>query len=275
MLCAKLATRRDGFKFPCGQCQNCKINKRRDWQARLLLEAASHEYGIFVTLTMADVGTPQILSKAHLKPFFNSLRTINPAIRFYAVGEYGTNTGRAHYHAHLFSNIPILAINIREAWPYGRIHVGDTEPSSLDYCLGYLLKNTKTACWPIEARWPEFRYYSKGIGKFALPHLLIDGTELSREFKVFGRTWPIGRYLRDRAKKMGFTISEREAETFERLEAKQLRSLLIDKKITHEEARNIIIERNKKQSETLQKKAIRAAYLQQHGHLNRKKHETF
>lgn len=279
MLCAKMATRRDGFKFPCGQCQNCRINKRRDWQSRLLLEAASHEYGIFVTLTFADFGTPSVLRKDAIRPFLKSLRKAVPSLRYFAVGEYGTQTGRAHFHAHLFSNVPVSDHLLRSCWPFGRIHVGDTEPASLDYVLGYLLKDSKAVRWPVEKSFPEFRIYSKGLGKLALSHLLIDGTELPREFKVFGRKWPIGRYLRDRAKKMGFEISERDSVTVERLEAQALRSVLADKTLTQEEitaAYDRFVENRQRKSAELQKRAIRAAYLQQHGFVKKgNKNETF
>lgn len=279
MLCSKLATRKDGFQFPCGQCQNCRINKRRDWQARLLLEASAHAYGIFVTLTYADFGVPSVLDKNHAKVFIGCLRKIYPSLRYYLVGEYGTKTGRAHYHVHLFSDVPILERSLYQVWSYGRIHVGDTEPASLDYVLGYLLKASKVLRWPIEEKFPEFRYYSKGLGKTAFPHLLIDGTTLPREFKVFGRTWPIGRYLRDRAKKMGFEVSERESIALERLEAQALYSLLPDGKFTSEEyesAYKIVEENRKHRSELLKKKAIRAAYMEMHGHVQKaNKNETF
>lgn len=108
MLCANLATRRDGFQFPCGQCLNCRISRRRDWQSRLLLEAASHDYGAFVTLTYSPVGgPPPILFKPHLKDFLRVLREKHPALRFFAAAEYGANAGRAHYHVHLLSLIHI------------------------------------------------------------------------------------------------------------------------------------------------------------------------
>ena len=279
MLCSKLATRKDGFKFPCGQCQNCRINKRRDWQARLLLEAATHDYGVFVTLTFSDVGTPQVLRRDHLRAFFRNLHQSVPDFRYYGAAEYGTKTGRAHYHVHIFSAIPISEYQLRKAWSCGHIHVGDTEPASIDYVLGYLLKNGKVARWPVELRFPEFRVYSQGMGKNALPHLLIDGTELPREFKVFGRTWPIGRYLRDRAKKMGYTVSERESVTLERLEAKAMRSVLDDKTLSAEEIQKAYEDfalNKQAKSKELQKKAIRAAYLEMHGHVQKaNKHETF
>lgn len=272
MLCAKLATRKDGFQFPCGQCLNCRINKRREWQARLLLEAASHEHGAFVTLTFSDQGTPPILRRSDPWFFVGALRVHYADLRYFCAAEYGSITGRAHYHLHLFSSKPFLPNLLQQAWPFGRIHVGDTEPASLEYCLGYLLKGQKVLRFAVEKRYPEFRSYSKGIAKHALPHLLIDGTLLPREFKVFGRKWPIGRYLRDRAKKMGFTVSEREAVTLERLEAQAMRSVLSDPSLTKEEIDDLygtMQKRRQEKSELLRKKAIRAAYLQEHGHVKK------
>ncbi len=39
---------------PCGQCQNCRINKQREWTGRILLEAQMYPISSFVTLTYAD-----------------------------------------------------------------------------------------------------------------------------------------------------------------------------------------------------------------------------
>lgn len=279
MLCQKMATRGDGFQFPCGQCQNCRINFRRAWQARLLLEAASHEYSAFVTLTFRDVGTPSILRRSDLKLFYRGLRRYIPDLRHFSAGEYGTRTGRAHYHAHIFSvSKPILQCHIAESWPFGSVHVGDTEPESLDYVLGYLLKNKKVHVWPIEERYPEFRAFSPGISKRSLPHLLIDGNELPREFRVFGRSWPIPRYLRDRAQRMGFTVSDRKEVILERFEAQQMRALLMGKTLSSEEELELYENFRKRRIEIAaqrQKKAIRDAYREVHGHTKKVKHETF
>lgn len=266
MLCAQLATRTDGFKFPCGQCINCRINRRRDWQARLLLEASTHDYGNFITLTYKPVeGPPPVVRKSHIKDFLRVLLEPYPDLRYFAAAEYGSQTGRAHYHIHLFTNKPLLQHHVHKAWPFGLIHFGDTEPASLDYCLGYLLKDKGDYHWPVEKSHPEFRVYSQGMGKLALPHLLIDGTELPREFRVFGKKWPIGRYLRDRAKKQGYTITEREAVQLQALEAKAMRSLLLHPESTKEEierAYTQMWECRQELAKQLQKKAIRAAYLE-------------
>lgn len=276
-MCQKLATRSDGFKFPCGQCSNCRINQRRAWQARLLLEAASHENSAFLTLTLRDAGTPRFLRRSDVHEFTRSLRQFYQ-LRYFCAAEYGSRTGRAHYHIHVFTDKPLLPRNIADAWPFGHVDIGECEPASLDYTLGYLLKARKEIRWPIEVRFPEFRMFSPGIGKFALPHLLVDGAELPREFRVFGRTWPIPRYLRDRAKKMGFTVTDREVVQLERLEAQAMRDVLADPSLTKDqrtEAYDQMIARKNSRSQELQKKAIRDAYRQIHGNLKRKQNETF
>lgn len=238
MLCSRMATRRDGQQFPCGQCLNCRINHRRGWQSRLLLEAASHAYSAFVTLTFRDVGVLQVLRRSDIKFFTKQLGT-KQAVRYFAAAEYGTKKGRAHYHVHLFSAHPITQEELVQAWPYGDIHIGNTEPASLDYTLGYLLKPKKETKWLIEKSWPEFRAFSQGIGKLALPHLLLDGCVLPVEYRVYGKHWPIPRYLRDRAKKMGLEVSPRKPEILAKLEAESLRNVLADKNLTAEQVEKI------------------------------------
>jgi len=276
MLCSKLATTKSGQSFPCGQCKNCRINHRRAWQARLLLEAASHDSSIFVTLTFRDTGTPEPLRRSSLKLFTAALASFHP-FRYFAAGEYGTKGGRAHFHIHIFSKKPFYTDHIKRCWPFGDIHIGNTEPASLDYALGYLLKSRKEIRWPIEKRFPEFRAFSQGLGKFAIPHLLIDGTEIPREFRVFGRHWPIPRYLRDRAKKQGYTVSDRPAEILSRLETAEMRALLSNQKLSSVEIQKFYDDYWKKQEtkkKLIRDKAIRDAYREKLNHQMRIQNET-
>lgn len=279
MLCSKLATRKDGFQFPCGQCLNCRVNRRRDWQSRLLLEAASHKYAAFVTLTFEDRGIRTILRRSDVKWFLRQLRFHHPSIRHFTAAEYGDKFGRAHYHSALFSDTPILDDHLRESWPFGTVDIGNVEPSSLDYMLGYILKDKKEHPWLVESRYPEFRSFSPGMGKFALTHLLIDGCTLPREFRVFNRLWPIGRYLRDRAKKMGYDVSQTDTKKLEEYDAQVMRAMLQNPSLSLADTQKIYDEFWKKQDEKkklIQQKAIRAAYLQRHGHVKgRVKSETF
>lgn len=277
-MCAKLATRKDGLTFPCGQCMNCRINRQRNWQARLLLEAASHANGIFVTLTFRDSGVMPILRRSDIRQFIHSLRTIFPTeLRYFAVGEYGGETGRAHYHLHLFSDRPVSSQHLVEAWPFGRIHIGDCEPASLDYTLGYLLKDVGSKPeWPVQIRYPEFRSFSKGIGRKAFPELSSKGV-LPRSFRVFGREWPIGRYYRSLAKEKGVAVDERAEIKLEKFEAAEMSSMLGRSGLSAEEVAKLYhsyVENRQKKSDLARRKAIRDAYKQAHGHTKRKRHET-
>lgn len=278
MLCSNMATRRDGFQFPCGQCLNCKINKRRAWQARLLLEAASHEYNCFVTLTFAPVGNVPVLRRAYSQDFVAALCEAFPGTRYFGVGEYGSLYGRAHYHVHIFSKIPISQYDLSKIWPFGSVDVGSTEPASLDYALGYLLKDRREDLPSIQTRFPEYRFHSQGIGKLALNHLLIDSHTLPREFKVFGRTWPIPRYLRERARKMGLEISDRKEVILQKLETQEMRALLSNPNMDAEQKKTLYDEYWKKQEDKrklIRDKAVRDYYREKHHHsLKRHKHET-
>lgn len=278
MLCAKMATRRDGFKFPCGKCVNCRINQRRSWVARLLLEAACNEYSAFITLTFADTGTPHFVRRSDLKYFYRNLRNDFPTLRHFSVGEYGTRTGRAHYHAHIFTpNRPIHLSAYQKAWPFGHIHVGDTQADSIQYVFGYLFKNPALR-WPIEVRYPEFRSFSQGIGRGAFDELSTAGY-LPREFSVLGQRWPIPRYFRNLARSCGLLIDDTQTTKLENLEVQYVRSLLQDSTLSSSQVADVYDEAQKRRvakSQELQRKAIRDAYKQTHGHVKKgNANETF
>lgn len=98
-----------GVPFPCGQCLPCRINKRRQWTTRLVLESFCHEESSFFTFTYNDENLPftetglPTLDSRQFQLFMKRLRKALPfSIRFYAAGEYGTKSRRPHYHAVFF-----------------------------------------------------------------------------------------------------------------------------------------------------------------------------
>ena len=96
--------------YGCGQCLPCRINKKRVWTHRIMLESSLHTDNAFVTLTYSDENLPKdgSLVPRHVQLFLKKVRKeIEPArLRFFCVGEYGDRTQRPHYHVALFGYPP-------------------------------------------------------------------------------------------------------------------------------------------------------------------------
>lgn len=96
--------------IPCGQCLGCRIEYSKQWATRMLLENEYSKESHFVTLTYDDAHVPRheyvdsdsgevfeslSLCKRDLQLFNKRLRKeFGQGIRFYACGEYGSNTFR-------------------------------------------------------------------------------------------------------------------------------------------------------------------------------------
>ena len=234
-----LTDRAMGLPFPCGQCLPCRINKRRIWTLRLMMELSHHEKAVFVTLTYDDEhlvrndsGLP-VLEKREAQLWIKRLRKFFgvAGLRYYLAGEYGTKTHRPHYHAVIFGLGPedldpdwVIwdgqsgpATNTRPArfdtplyktWGKGIVHVGDVTRHSIQYVAGYVTKKFVKDSDGLEK---EFSLSSRrpGIGAYAaeaiyqaLKQAGQDGKGLGRELRVEGKKWPIGRYLMTRLEKL-------------------------------------------------------------------------
>lgn len=135
------------FSVPCGKCLACLSNKRNDWSFRLEQEYKAQKSAIFVTLTYDQRHYPSdgSLCKKHVQLFLKRLRKAqnDNAIRYYAVGEYGSKSGRPHYHLLLFNAKEDL---VRKAWcdykgrPIGIVHIGTVTAASVAYCTKYIIQ---------------------------------------------------------------------------------------------------------------------------------------
>lgn len=117
------------LELPCGQCKSCKLEKSRQWAARMMHEAAyweefKNKSSLFLTLTYNDEHLPMYgtLVKEHIQEFFKRLRWHigRDKLRYYVVGEYGSQCPdheiincpvcgplqRPHYHAIIFGWTP-------------------------------------------------------------------------------------------------------------------------------------------------------------------------
>lgn len=158
---------------PCGKCNFCLQVKRSDWTFRLLQEYKICTSADFLTFTYEDENLPRNsesnlpeLSKRDLQLFKKRLRkeqhAIDPGVRlrYYSVGEYGTNTLRPHYHSIMFNLDPSLIPRLQEIWGKGLIHRGDVTEASIHYVTKYVINRTVD----YSGRSAPFAAMSKGLG---------------------------------------------------------------------------------------------------------------
>lgn len=210
--------------YPCGQCTPCRLNRRRLWTHRIMLESQLHEYSSFWTLTYSDECVPldRSVSPRDTQLFLKRLRSMCPdrKIRYYLVGEYGDETQRPHYHVALFGVHQLEDEWVRTAWGLGHV---DGQPITLQlaqYVAGYVVKKmTKDDDPRLAGRHPEFARMSlrPGIGAGAVPavaELFNDSVgaraigvsgDVPTSLRHGGRSLPLGRYLRRKLREeMGF-----------------------------------------------------------------------
>lgn len=170
----------------CGQCVGCRVDRTQDWTMRIVHEASLHELNQFVTLTYDDINLPPsgTLKKKDLQDFMKRLRYHHKQkLRYFAVGEYGDQLERPHYHAILFGidfadkrphskndkgdqlyTSPLLD----EIWGRGHAFLGSVGVESAAYVAKYCIKkvNGSMAASYYGSRAPEFAVMSlkPGIG---------------------------------------------------------------------------------------------------------------
>lgn len=212
MLCICPIKPRPGVEFGCGRCKACRINKRRMWTARLVLEAATHTgASAFVTLTYDPQHVPEggSLVPGHVEEFRYQLRYLVGPFRYYFVGEYGEAKFRPHYHCLLFGVVPTDAA-MKRCWEHGSFHVGMCSVDSAAYCAGYVTKKMTSKDDPrLSGRHPEFSRMSRkpGIGSAGLAGIISwlytsQGAAYLQRFhdvpkvvRFGGKIYPLGRYL--------------------------------------------------------------------------------
>lgn len=220
----------------CGSCRPCRINLKRIWSSRIMLESETHGDSAFLTLTYNDENCPvihdgkQTLDPNHLRDFWKRLRKAFPhlRIRYYAVGEYGDDSFRPHYHAALFGLACLGKIQrpetglechcshcqlVKKKWTHGNVTLDDLVPTSAAYIAGYVIKKMTSFTDPrLEGRHPEFSRQSQGIARDVVPdivesllseygHLAFQNGDIPHTFLRGNSSIPLGRYLRSKIRK--------------------------------------------------------------------------
>lgn len=183
----------------------------------MFYEAQVHRDNCFVTLTYAEESLPAggTLVPADLTNFIKRLRKrVEPLrFRYFAVGEYGDNSGRPHYHGCFFGLGPHLSADIDACWGRGFVSVAEFNEFTAQYTAGYVVKKmTSKNDERLNGRHPEFARMSNrpGLGAGAMAMLadplfsgpgaasLADGGDVPTHLMMGKKKIPLGRYLRQR-----------------------------------------------------------------------------
>lgn len=144
------------LELACGQCQECRLARSAQWALRCVHEAATHRHNSFITLTYSPESLPAnwSLDVREWQLFAKRLRKERGKFRYYHAGEYGSKTGRPHYHALLFGlHFPDQVVidqkngkriftspQLEEIWGKGNVTVGDVCFESAAYVARYVMK---------------------------------------------------------------------------------------------------------------------------------------
>lgn len=217
-----------GTVVPCGKCFECLQKRRAEWSFRLKEELKVSETAYFITLTydedhliLTESGNPT-LAKKDLQDYFKRVRTENPKLRYYAVGEYGGKTHRPHYHAIVFNSDSVSLVSkwgtrkFKNSEIFGNVRLDRVTEARIHYVTGYLIgkkgvpkystgiaesygidKNTGEV-WLTDDMQGHFAIMSKGIGKNYCINEKYHKENLTIKTNQNGMVGSLPRYYRDK-----------------------------------------------------------------------------
>lgn len=180
-----------GTLVKCGKCPDCLSERIDNWSFRLRQESLRATSGKFVTLTYNQENVPLsangflTLQRKDLTDFFKRLRKAQAKgvrIKYYAVGEYGTQFDRPHYHAIIFN---ADENTIQKAWskqagvgstqrvPLGNVKVEPINSNRIGYTVGYCISHRWKPNHNRDDRVPQFSVMSQKLGDNYLTDTMV------------------------------------------------------------------------------------------------------
>ncbi len=176
----------------------------------------------FVTLTYDDEHLPvtadhvPTLRKSKFTKWIENTARAAGAFRYYAVGEYGDDTLRPHYHLGLFSGSDSQAAAIINQWQNGFTSAFEFSAGRAAYLAKYSTKKlTSHTDSRLEANQePEFRSSSRRppLGVAFVPHIVraystgagagvvAERGDIERTWRFGGKVYPIPRAILNRCR---------------------------------------------------------------------------
>lgn len=232
------------YLIPCGHCVGCSNAISKEWSQRLMFEKAVSKNAYFLTITYDDDHIPKNhqLVKQHLESFIKDIRNYYynhyglDKIRYYAVGEYGSKSGRCHYHAIIF-NLPLTDLDFKafgidgkslgfhpvgksttgeilyqfdllnDLWSRGFVVVGEVSLASASYVARYVdkkrLAGVKNKLLISNGIVPEFSICSRmpGIGSLYFEKYYEKILDENLVVWIEGKSLSVGRYFEKFLKK--------------------------------------------------------------------------
>lgn len=192
------------IRVPCGHCVGCRLDKAAEWANRMMLELRDNDgLAYFCTFTYNDGFVPKefvvdkrtgeaheymTLRKRDFQLFMKRLRKAFPedCIRYYAAGEYGSETFRPHYHAIIYglhlndllecrrdvakNFVYYRSESLQDVWSRGFVEVSRVEWNTCSYVARYTMKKQGDHwkdCWSEFGLEAPFSLMSRkpGIGR--------------------------------------------------------------------------------------------------------------
>lgn len=203
-MCVNPSRLPDGTLVACRVCWQCVENYVNDWVGRCTAESKVSVKTNVVTLTYGRGQYDEVLHEravlltySDVQKYIKLLRWHGHPCRYFAVGEYGKEKGRAHWHVILFwQKAPIKIKKLRsrimqQHWPHGTSYFDDVDFRSLRYAVKYMRKDLtsgKQAHFAMSKKPPiGAEYFRQRAWKFAEAHLSPQDLKYS-----FGEVRPNG-----------------------------------------------------------------------------------
>lgn len=137
----------------CGKCIECRTQKARSWQIRLMEELETAKYAYFMTLTFDEeslsslcdeikTGESNAVATLAVRRFLERWRKrYKKSLRHWLITELGGENDRIHLHGLFFTDFECDNDLFFSIWKYGYTYTGEyCSKKTINYIIKYVMK---------------------------------------------------------------------------------------------------------------------------------------